>query len=59
MKSLVVFLLVVLGCSLTDGRKLSRCELRDLLRTATANANVALQAKSRGPTVDDLLALSK
>lgn len=37
MKILAVFLLAVLGWSLTEGRVLSKCELWGELKNATAN----------------------
>uniref|UniRef100_A0A3Q3KJ41 lysozyme n=1 Tax=Mastacembelus armatus TaxID=205130 RepID=A0A3Q3KJ41_9TELE len=37
MKLLVAFLLAVLGCSLSEGRIVTKCELRDQLVRETAN----------------------
>lgn len=57
MKVPVVFLLVVLGSSLTEGRIVSKCELKDeMMRTMSV---VSQKAKQKGLTAENLLAKSK
>ncbi|XP_051240836.1 uncharacterized protein LOC127354738 [Dicentrarchus labrax] len=54
MKILVVFLLAALSCSLSEGRIVSKCELKDALMTAIGQ--LPEKAKQRGLTVDKLVA---
>ncbi|KAF3688089.1 Lysozyme C [Channa argus] len=54
MKLLAVFLLAALGCSLTEARIVTKCELKNQLVKATGNLTV--KATLKGPTVDKLLA---
>lgn len=54
MKILAAFLLAVLGWSFTEGRIVSKCELRDQLKNATANLTMP-----NGLTVDNVVATSK
>ncbi|XP_062282355.1 lysozyme C [Scomber scombrus] len=54
MKVLVVFLLVVLDSSLTEGRIVSKCELRDEMMRAMST--VSQRAKQKGLTAENLLA---
>ncbi|XP_026216085.1 uncharacterized protein LOC113162252 [Anabas testudineus] len=51
MKILAAFLLAVLGWSFTEGRIVSKCELRDQLKNATANLTMP-----NGLTVDNVVA---
>ncbi|KAK2817513.1 hypothetical protein Q5P01_025704 [Channa striata] len=53
MKPLVVFVLAVLGCSRTEGRLVSRCELRDQLNSAIANLTVS--PKPNGLSVENVV----
>lgn len=57
MKIRPVFVLAVLGWSLAEGRFLSKCELRDQLKSAIGN--LTMDARPVGLTVDDLVAKRK
>lgn len=57
MKVLVVFLLVVLDSSLTEGRIVTKCELKDEMMRAMST--VSEKAKQKGLTTENLLAKSK
>ncbi|XP_044197728.1 uncharacterized protein LOC122973977 [Thunnus albacares] len=54
MKVLVVFLLVVLDSSLTEGRIVSKCELRD--EVMKAMSTLSDKAKQKGLTAENLVA---
>lgn len=57
MKVLVVFLLAVLGSGLTDGRIVSKCELKDEVMKAIATLSDKI--KQKGLTAENLVAKSK
>nr|XP_046231419.1 lysozyme C, milk isozyme [Scatophagus argus] len=54
MRALLLFLLAALGCSLTEGRLVSKCELRDELTSVIGD--LPEQAKRKGLTVENLVA---
>lgn len=54
MRALVVFLLAALGCSPAEGRDVTRCELRDQLKTTIGRLQE--EVKQKGLPVDVLVA---